>query len=172
MKDALAFEGTEDGDDIEKGLFQPLPCLLVELNTPSSPPPPGPPPSERTEHSGSPVNRAARAKLLARCAAVASGQKAQTLKKKLRSKEHKKQQRERRAADLPFGSHRKTRSSTSHLLASSPWKTPLRMQNLRVTKTGYTTIRDREIIKVERTLGEMVGKNSEFRFELKEWDGW
>jgi hypothetical protein len=100
---------------------------------------------------------------------VAPGQNNQALKKKFRSKEHKWKQR---AGDLPIGGHRKTRSSINHLLASSPLKTPLRMQNLRVTKTGFTAIREKGVIKVEHTLGEMVGKHSKYHFELREWDGW
>ena len=146
---ALAVEGSEDDDDIEKDLFQPLPCLVTEQNTPP------PPSSEHTSHHKIAVSSMR--------SPVASGQKA--LKKRLRSKEHKWKQR---AMDLPIGGHRKTRSSMNHLHASSPLKTVLQMHKLRVTKPGFTAIREKEVMKVEHSLDEMVGT---YHFELKEWDG-
>ena len=54
-------------------------------------------------------------------------------------------------------------------MASPPLKTLLQMGKLCVTKPGFISIRDKGIVKVERTLEDMVGKH---KFELKEWDGW
>ena len=42
---ALDVEGTGEEDDIEKEVFQPLPCLQTEKDAPSHPP------SPRTEHT-------------------------------------------------------------------------------------------------------------------------
>jgi hypothetical protein len=151
---ALKVEGTEEEeDDIEKDVFEPLPCLLTGQNTPPHPP------SRSTE----PTRRHAIAESLMRNL-VASGKSARDVRKRLRSREHKWKQR---VEDPPIGGHRKTRSSTNHLCAS-PVKTLLQMHNLPVTKPGFIGIREKGAVRVEYSLDAMVRKH---HFELKEWDG-
>jgi hypothetical protein len=51
-------------------------------------------------------------------------------------------------------------------------KTALKTHKLRVTRAGFTAIRDEGGIKRMYSLGDMVGDGSKFHFELKAWDGW
>ena len=151
---ALKVEGTvEEEDDIEKDVFQPLPCLLTEQDAPS------PPPSQSTE----PTRRDAVSESLMR-SLMASGKSAQAARRRIRSKKYKRKQRD---ADLPVAG-RKTRSSMNHLNASFPVKTSVQMRYLPATKPAYVATREKGAKRVEYSLDEMVG---EHHFELKEWDG-
>ncbi|TRM57179.1 hypothetical protein BD626DRAFT_574753 [Schizophyllum amplum] len=61
-----------------------------------------------------------------------------------------------------------------HVAAAEPIARNISLQNLRVTKTGYTAMRDAKSGKQKhRTyqLQDLVGPKSQYKFELYEWDG-
>jgi hypothetical protein len=74
---------------------------------------------------------------------------------------------------VAYGGSLKPRKRTveHHIHPSSPLQTDLQTRNLRATKTGFTALRDTERIEGVYSLDELVGKKSEFGFDLKTWDG-
>lgn len=140
--DAIVVEGTEDGDDVEDDLFNPLPT--TPLPSPTTP---------LLYTDNSPKD-------------LISAKKNQSKN----NKKAKKMKQDKLAGF--GGRVKASTSVKHHVHPSIPVKTSLEMLKLWVTKPGYIATRDENPTKVVYRLEEMIGEHSKFQFKLEAWDGW
>jgi hypothetical protein len=93
--------------------------------------------------------------------------------RKDRSKKTRQLQRQLEKAHAPYGEYQiRSKAKAHHVLPAKEVRTNLKTRKLRVAKTGWIGLRDND----ERddraySLDELVGDDSEFGFNLQEWDG-
>ncbi|KAL1699670.1 hypothetical protein EV121DRAFT_215799 [Schizophyllum commune] len=96
-------------------------------------------------------------------------------KKRARARNHALRKRKRQEAQVPAedASDTELRASTrrKHIDPAVPIPTNIRLTGVRVTKTGYTAMRDKPAPHRVYQLEELVGPNSEFQFGLVTWQG-
>ncbi|KAI5824957.1 hypothetical protein K523DRAFT_314262 [Schizophyllum commune Tattone D] len=96
-------------------------------------------------------------------------------KKRTRERNHALRKRRRQEAQVPAedAPNTEARASTrrKHIDPALPIPTNLQLTGVRVTKTGYTGMRDKPAPHRVYQLEELVGPNSKFQFDLVTWEG-
>ncbi|KAI5823488.1 hypothetical protein K523DRAFT_404023 [Schizophyllum commune Tattone D] len=96
-------------------------------------------------------------------------------KKRARERNHALRKRRRQEAHVPAEdvSDSEIRASTrrKHIDPALPIPTNLQLSGVRVTKTGYTAMRDQPAPHRVYRLDELVGPRSQFHFDLVTWEG-
>ncbi|KAI4294069.1 hypothetical protein K525DRAFT_213554 [Schizophyllum commune Loenen D] len=92
---------------------------------------------------------------------------------KRRSREHRKRKRETAKLEADDGADVEVRESTrrKYIDNAEPLSTGLRLSGLRVTRTGYTAMRDPAVQGRPYRLDELVGPQSKYNFDLVPWNG-
>ncbi|KAL1671179.1 hypothetical protein EV122DRAFT_227001 [Schizophyllum commune] len=92
---------------------------------------------------------------------------------KRRTREHRKRKREAAKLEAQDEADIEVRESTrrKYIDNAEPLNTSIHLSGLRVTRTGYTALRDTAVQGRSYRLDELVGPQSKFKFDLVPWNG-
>ncbi|KAL1741679.1 hypothetical protein HDZ31DRAFT_44903 [Schizophyllum fasciatum] len=92
-------------------------------------------------------------------------------KRRTRAHRKRKRQGEKPAAEDEFDVETRPSTRRKYIDPAIPIETDFRLSGMRVTRTGYTALRDPNVQHREYRLDELVGPKSKFQFNLYQWDG-